>query len=59
MALIEAILWALKVLGGAIVIGVALGIIILTLIVVREAAWVIRTENRRKHEKKEQEEKRE
>lgn len=38
MALIEAILWALKVLGGAIVIGVALGIIILVLIVVREAA---------------------
>lgn len=53
---INAVLWVLKVLGGAVVISIALGAIILVAAVAREAAWVLRYENRKKYEKEQKQE---
>lgn len=52
--MIEALLWGLKVLGAAIVLGFALGIIILLVGIAREAVWTMRQQNRRENKQEEE-----
>lgn len=46
-ALADCLIWALKVLGGALVLAMAAGVIIVAVAIAREVAWVLRHENRR------------
>lgn len=52
--MMEALLWAGKVLGGALVVSVALGMVIVAVGVAREAVWSMRQENRKKSEQEEE-----
>lgn len=54
--LAAAIWWFIKVLAVIILVGVALGVVLLTLIIAREVAWVIRQENKEKMGMEEDEE---
>ena len=41
-ALADCLIWALKVLGGALVLAMAAGVIIVAVAIAREVAWVLR-----------------
>jgi len=54
--LAAAVLWFIKALAAIVLIGVALGVILLAVIIAREVAWVIRKENKAKMGMEEDEE---
>ena len=54
--LVAAVLWFIKALAAIVLIGVALGVILLAVIIAREVAWVIRKENKAKMGMEEDEE---
>lgn len=54
--LAAAVLWFIKALVEIALIGIALGVVLLVLIIVREVAWVIRKENKAKMGMEEDEE---
>lgn len=54
--LAAAILWFIKGLAMIVLLGVALGVVLLVLLVAREVAWVIRQENKEKMGMEEDEE---
>lgn len=54
--LAAAVLWFIKALAAIVLIGVALGVILLVVIIAREVAWVIRKENKAKMGMEEDEE---
>lgn len=53
----EFLIEIIKTLVMFIVCGVGIGFVILAVVVAKEAAWVLKNENRKKYEKQEEEEK--
>ena len=54
--LVEAVLWFVKSLAVIVLIGVALGVVLLVAIIAREVAWVIRQGSKEKMGMEEKEE---
>ena len=56
MQVLSGVIWAIKMLCGAVVVALAAGIVIITVGVAVEAVWVLRYENWRKHKDEREEE---